>query len=188
MPIILLFSLFALLVFLFVQFVLNQYKKVPVNKVLIIYGRTPDGEPKYLTEGTAWVWPFIQKAAYLDLTPIRLVIRLKDVRNRKKESIYVAANVTVAISSNEDLVMEAANRFLTLTNDKIGYLAQDIVKRQLMIDFTSLDLDELYEDWKSTIGFLSYNIEKELNKVGLELINFNISEIQRNPKSNTKFY
>ena len=180
MPAIALFILFALLVFFVVNYVGSRYKKIPINKALIIYGHTPDGVPICLTEGTAFVWPVIQKGVYLDLTPMRLEIRLKGIPNRQKELIDVSTKVTVAISKDEDLLMEAANRFLELPTNKIGYLAQDIIKSQLMIDFTSLDIDDLYEDWSSTIGFLSFNIEKELNKVGLELINFNLSEIKRN--------
>lgn len=187
MPVVVLLILLVTMVFFIVQFIVSWYKKVPVNKVLIIYGRTSDGEPICVTEGTAFVWPILQKAAYLDLTPIRMKIRLKGIQNRKREIIEVSTNVTVAVSKDEDLVMEAANRFLGLTNDKIGYLAQDIIKSQLMIDFTSLDLDDLYEDWKSTLGFLTFNIEKKLNEVGLELLNLNISEIQQDTHK-TKFH
>jgi len=180
MPAVIILSLFLFMMIFMINFIMGQYKKVPVNKALIIYGHTPDGEPVCVTEGSIFVWPVIQKSAYLDLTPIRLEIRLKGIQNRQREFINLSTIVTVAISNDEDLIMVAANRFLNVKNDKIGYIAKDIIKSQLMIDFTSLDLDNLYEDWKSTTGFLSYNIDKELNKVGLELINLNISEIQKN--------
>lgn len=189
MPAVIILGLFVLLVAFLMSFIMGRYKRVPANKVLVIYGKTEKGgEPVCLTEGAHFVWPVIQDFAYLDLTAMRLDIQLKGIRNRQKDIINVFAQATVAISNDEDLVLEAANRFLGKPNKEIGLIAQDIISSQIKRDISTMKIEDFNEDWESTSGFIAYNITKALNEIGLDLINIHITDIQRNKGNITEIH
>lgn len=186
MPVlVLLFAFIFLIIFMF-SFLLRRYKRVPANKVLVIYGKTETGDTICRTSGAHFVWPVIQDYAYLDMAPIQIELNLKGVRNRNKESINVLSKITVAISDEEDLLMQAAKRLLGKTTFEINNLALDIARDQFKKDIASMDIENFDNEWEATSGFIEFNINKALNKVGLTLINMNISDIQRNVRNTTQ--
>jgi flotillin len=166
---------FLSLLFLFVA----RYKRCPSNKVLVISGRVGGGESaKCISGGGAFVWPVIQEYAYLGLEPIQIDIPLKDALSFENIRVAVPSVFTVAIGTEADVRQNAAIRLLSLTHDQIKRQAQDIIFGQLRQVIASMRIEEINKDRDAFLHRVQQSLEPELKKIGLVLINVNITDLK----------
>ena len=169
--IIVLLSLVALFV--------SRYKRCPANKVLVISGRVGGGESaRCISGGGAFVWPVIQEYAYLGLEPIQIDIPLKDALSFENIRVGVPSVFTVAIGTEAEVRQNAAIRLLTLTHDQIKRQAQDIIFGQLRQVIASMRIEEINRDRDAFLHRIQQSLEPELKKIGLVLINVNITDLR----------
>ena len=138
---------------LFVTFtaILARYKRCPSDKVLVIYGKTGrDASAKCIHGGAAFIWPVFQSYQFLDLTPISIECNLTN----------------------------AAERLLGLNIDDIRNIATDILFGQLRLVIATMDIEEINADRDKFLANVSTNVEAELRKIGLKLINVNVTDIR----------
>ena len=167
--------LFLSLVFLFVA----RYKRCPANKVLVISGRVGGGESaKCISGGGAFVWPVIQEYAYLGLEPIQIDIPLKDALSFENIRVAVPSVFTVAIGTEAEVRQNAAIRLLSLSHDQIKRQAQDIIFGQLRQVIASMQIEEINRDRDAFLHRVQQSLEPELKKIGLVLINVNITDLR----------
>ncbi len=174
---VLLFSL-ALLVSFMLFFFASRYKRCPSDKVLVIYGRTNSGSAKCLAGGAEFVWPVIQDYEYLDLTPISIDVDLQGALSKQNIRVNVPSRFTVAISNSEGVMQNAAERLLGKTNNDIMNIAKDIIFGQLRLVVATMDIEEINADRDKFLSNVSTNVGAELRKIGLQLINVNVTDIQ----------
>ena len=176
----------GLIVFVFFSLiitVLSRYKRCPSDKVLVIYGklgRDRDGNErssKCLHGGAAFIWPVIQSFQYLDLTPLSLGVDLKSALSRQNIRIDVPSRFTVGISTEPGIMQNAAERMLGLALSEVQELAKDIILGQLRLIIATMDIEEINSDRDKFLEAVSSNVESELKKIGLRLINVNITDI-----------
>src|SRR5690606_29210862 len=108
----------VLLAFLMLTWLVSRYKRCPSDKILVIYGRTGQGSAKTLAGGAAFVWPVIQDYAYLDLSPISIDVDLRGALSRQNIRVSVPSRFTVAISNEDGVTLNAAERLLGRTMDE----------------------------------------------------------------------
>jgi flotillin len=169
----------ALLVVLFVFFLVSRYKRCPSDKILVVYGKTGGGaSAKCYAGGAAFVWPVIQDYRYLDLTPLSIDGNLKDALSKQNIRVNVPSQFTVGIGEDESLMLAAANRLLSLNRDQVARLSQDIIMGQMRLVIANMDIEELNTDRDKFVSSVYSNVGEELHKVGLRLINVNVTDIQ----------
>ena len=71
----------------------------------------------------------------------------------------------------------AANRLLGLTPEAIGELAKDIIFGQLRLVIASMTIEQINSDRETFLRSIEQNVAEELNKIGLLLLNVNITDI-----------
>jgi flotillin len=163
------------LVILFV----SRYRRCPANKVLVISGRVGgDGAARCISGGGAFVWPVIQEYAYLSLEPIQIDIPLKDALSMENIRVAVPSVFTVAIGTEEEIRSNAAVRLLGLAHDAIKRQAQDIIFGQLRQVIASMKIEEINRDREGFLHRIQTSLEPELKKIGLVLINVNITDLK----------
>ena len=74
-------------------------------------------------------------------------------------------------------MQNAAERLLGLAQSNIQELAQEIIFGQLRLVVASMDIEEINSDRDKFLTNISQSVESELKKVGLKLINVNITDI-----------
>jgi len=74
-------------------------------------------------------------------------------------------------------MQNAAERLLGLTHDAVQELAQEIIFGQLRLVVASMDIEEINSDRDQFLSHITHSVEAELKKVGLKLINVNITDI-----------
>ncbi len=169
---------FAGLLFSTMLFLASRYKRCPSDRVLVIFGRVERGRSsKTLHGGGAFVWPLIQDYAYLDLTPITISIPLENALSLQNIRIHVPSTFTVGVSTTPEVVGNAAERILHLKQTAIEEMAKEIIFGQLRLTVASLTIEQINQDRESFLEAIRHNVEPELNKIGLHLINVNITDI-----------
>lgn len=157
----------------------SRYRRCPANKVLVISGRVGgDGAAKCISGGGTFVWPVIQEYAYLSLEPIQIDIPLKDALSLENIRVAVPSVFTVAIGTESEVRTNAAVRLLGLGHDQIKRQAQDIIFGQLRQVIASMKIEEINRDREGFLHRILTSLEPELKKIGLVLINVNITDLR----------
>lgn len=173
----------AVLLFSLLLVLLTRYKKCPSDKIMVIYGqvgRNKDGTSKSsicIHGGAAFVWPLVQAYQFLDLTPMSLQVDLVNALSRQNIRIDVPSRFTVGISTEQGVMQNAAERLLGLSLTSIQELAKDIIFGQLRLVVATMDIEEINTDRDKFLEAVSRNVETELKKIGLRLINVNVTDI-----------
>ena len=183
METIILVCVVVLLLFSTVTLLLSRYKKCPSDKVMVIYGKVgnnKDGSArsaKCIHGGAAFVWPVVQSREFLDLTPLSISVDLENALSRQNIRINVPSRFTVGISTEPGVMQNAAERLLGLKLQEIQELAKDIIFGQLRLVIATMDIEEINTDRDKFLEAVSRNVEGELKKIGLRLINVNVTDI-----------
>lgn len=179
-----------ILIFVLVVFVLgtliaiaSRYRKCPSDKILVIYGKvggtgTETKSAKCIHGGAAFIWPIVQAYQYLDLTPISINVNLSNALSRQNIRIDVPSRFMVGISTEEGIMQNSAERLLGLKLNEIQDLSQDIIFGQLRLVIATMDIEEINTNRDKFLESVSRNVETELKKIGLRLINVNITDIR----------
>jgi len=136
--------IFALLVIIYW---ISRYRRCPSNKILVVYGRVGGGRSaKVIHGGGTFVWPVIQAFSYLDLIPLTIDINLRNALSKQNIRVDVPSRFTVAISTDQQSMMSAAERLLGLQKVEIEDLAKDIIFGQLRATIATMDIEEINSD------------------------------------------
>ena len=159
--------------------ILRRYRRCPSDKILVIYGKTGrSSSAKCIHGGAAFIWPVFQDYAFLDLTPISIECNLTNALSRQNIRVDVPCRFTVGISTEPDSMTNAAERLLGLSIDNIQSIATDILFGQLRLVIATMDIEEINADRDKFLANVSANVEAELRKIGLKLINVNVTDIR----------
>ena len=171
---------------LFVTFtaILRRYKRCPSDKVMVIYGKTGKNKSGSISSarcihgGASFIWPVFQDYAFLDLKPISIECNLTNALSKQNIRVDVPCRFTVGISTEADSMTNAAERLLGLTIENIQNIATDILFGQLRLVIATMDIEEINADRDKFLAAVSQNVEAELRKIGLKLINVNVTDIR----------
>src|SRR4051795_3617368 len=168
----------VVLVLGFVFFLTSRYRRCPANKVLVVSGMVSGGNAaKCISGGGTFVWPVIQEYDFLSLEPIQIDIPLKDALSFENIRVSVPSVFTVAIGTDEAVRQNAAIRLLKLEQPQIKRQAQDMIFGQLRQVIASMRIEEINRDREKFLENIQTSLEPELKKIGLVLINVNITDI-----------
>ena len=158
-------------------FFASRYKRCPSDAILVIYGKVGDKTAKCIHGGGALVWPLIQDCSFLSLTPMTISIPLQGALSLQNIRVHVPSTFTVGISTDPSVMTNAAERLLGLNPPEIEQMAREIIFGQLRLTVASLTIEQINQDRESFLASVRRNVEPELNKIGLYLINVNITDI-----------
>src|SRR5688572_2427975 len=168
----------AVVGFITISALISRFQPLPSDKILVIYGRTGGTSAKSIHGGVAFIWPVIQDYAYLDLKPISIEANLTNALSRQNIRVDVPCRFTIAISTESDSMNNAAERLLGLKPEQIQELSKDILFGQLRLVIATMTIEEINSDRDKFLENISKNVDTELKKIGLKLINVNVTDIK----------
>lgn len=169
---------FLILMVSTITFLASRYKRCPSDKILVVYGKVGAGQSaNCIHGGGALIWPLIQDYAYISLTPMTISIPLQKALSLQNIRINVPSTFTVGISTEPEVMTSAAERLLHLSQPEIEEMAKEIIFGQLRLTVASLTIEQINQDRESFLDSVRKNVSPELNKIGLFLINVNITDI-----------
>lgn len=173
----------VVIVFALLMGILSRYRKCPSDKILVIYGKVGSDKngqarsAKCVHGGAAFIMPIIQSYQFMDLTPISINVDLKNALSKQNIRVDVPSRFTVGISTEPGIMQNAAERLLGLRMNEIQELAKDIIFGQLRLVVATMEIEEINNDRDKFLVAVSNNVEIELKKIGLRLINVNVTDI-----------
>lgn len=173
----------VVIVFALLMGILSRYRKCPTDKILVIYGKVGSDKngqarsAKCVHGGAAFIMPIIQSYQFMDLTPISINVDLKNALSKQNIRVDVPSRFTVGISTEPGIMQNAAERLLGLRMNEIQELAKDIIFGQLRLVVATMEIEEINNDRDKFLVAVSNNVEIELKKIGLRLINVNVTDI-----------
>ncbi len=175
---IILIAVAAIVLFVTISALISRYKRCPSDKILVIYGRTGGTSARCVHGGGAFIWPVIQDYAFLDLKPLSIEANLTNALSRQNIRVDVPCRFTIAISTETDSMNTAAERLLGLSYEQVQELAKDILFGQLRLVIATMTIEEINSDRDKFLDNISKNVDSELKKIGLKLINVNVTDIR----------
>src|SRR5665647_2513015 len=145
-------SIAVLFLFIMIVAMLKRYKRCPSDRILVVYGKVGKGieseyrSAKCIHGGAAFIWPVIQSYQFLDLTPISIEINLRSALSKQNIRVDVPSRFTVGISTEVNVMTNAAERLLGLTQETISNLAKDIIFGQLRLVVATMDIEEINDE------------------------------------------
>lgn len=168
----------VLFVFILLIAMIKRYKRCPSDRILVVYGKVGGGQSaKCIHGGAAFIFPVIQDYEFLDLTPISIEVNLVNALSKQNIRVNVPSRFTIGVSTEPGVMQNAAERLLGLGLADIQELAKEIIFGQLRLVVASMDIEEINSDRDKFLTNISKSVESELKKVGLKLINVNITDI-----------
>ncbi len=180
---VILITIAALFFFIIIVAMMRRYKRCPSDRILVVYGKIGRGDDREVRSsscihgGAAFIWPIIQSYAFLDLTPISIEINLTNALSKQNIRVDVPSRFTVGVSTEPNVMNNAAERLLGLSQDSISNLAKDIIFGQLRLVVATMEIEEINSNRDLFLAAVSSNVEAELKKIGLKLINVNVTDI-----------
>jgi flotillin len=167
-----------LFIFILITTLIKRYKRCPSDRILVVYGKVGGGQSaKCIHGGAAFIFPVIQDYEFLDLTPISIEVNLVNALSKQNIRVNVPSRFTIGVSTEPGIMQNAAERLLGLGLPEIQELAKEIIFGQLRLVVASMDIEEINADRDKFLANISQSVESELKKVGLKLINVNITDI-----------
>jgi len=168
----------VVLIFTTMMFLASRYKRCPSDRILVVFGKVGAGQSaKCIHGGGVFVWPLIQDYSYMSLRPMTISIPLQKALSMQNIRINVPSTFTVGISTEQEIMTSAAERLLNLSGGQIEEMAKEIIFGQLRLTVASLTIEQINQDRESFLSSIRKNVEPELKKIGLYLINVNITDI-----------
>jgi len=169
--------------FILIFSMFRRYKRCPSDRILVVYGKVGKGAEGTLTAkcihgGAAFIWPIIQDYSFLDLTPISLEVNLTSALSKQNIRVDVPSRFTVGISTEPAVMQNAAERLLGMQRPAIHDLAKDIILGQMRLVVAMMDIEEINNNRDKFLANIAGNVEAELNKIGLKMINVNVTDIK----------
>jgi len=145
------------------------------NEILIFSGRThhrPDGSQagyRVIFGGRAWRVPLIETVGRMDMRTIPIDVQVQGAYTRVGIALKVRAIAVVKISSHQDVVMNAVERFLGRDRSAIQLVAKETLEGNLRGVLATLTPEEVNEDRLKFADSLAQEVEHDLSKLGLHL-------------------
>ena len=172
-------ALAVFFVFIVLVTFFRRYKRCPSDRILVVYGKVGGGDSaKCIHGGAAFIWPVFQDYAFMDLTPISIEVNLTNSLSKQNIRVDVPSKFTVGISTEQGVMENAAERLLGLQRNDVHALAHDIIVGQMRLVVAMMDIEEINTNRDKFLLNVSHNVEVELKKIGLKLINVNITDIK----------
>ena len=168
----------VLLVAFFLAILVTQYKRCPSNRILVVYGKVGGQRAaRCIHGGGTFVVPLLQSYGYLTLEPLTIDIELQSALSKKNIRVNVPSTFTIGVSTDPNIMNNAAERLLGLDEHQISNQAKDIILGQMRLVIATLSIEEINQDREKFLDLVNKNVNFELNKIGLEMINVNIRDI-----------
>jgi flotillin len=170
----------VLVVVVFITFLmlLSRYKVIPSDKVIVVFGLVGKGRSSVCQHGGArFILPLVQSHQFLDLTPMTIEISLENALSKQNIRVSVPSRFTIGISTDPYIMQAAAERLLSMGQMEREDNARDIIFGQLRATIATMNIEEINSDREAFEEKIQENVEVELRKIGLRLINVNITDI-----------
>lgn len=152
-----------------------SYKKASTDEALLITGT----RKRIVIGGAGLAIPLFDRVDRLDLGLASVDVRTESyVPTNDYINIMIDGIVKVQISKDKDMIERAAQNFLNKSIEFIQESVQDVLEGNVREIIGQMTLEDIVKDRQKFVELVSQNAIPDLEKMGLEIISFNIQNIQ----------
>ena len=127
--------------------------------------------------GRAWRTPVIETASFMDMTTIPIYVAVQNAYSKNSIPLEVHAIANVKLSSHEEIVMNAVERFLGRDRSEIQRVAKETLEGALRGVLARLTPEEVNEDRLKFAAEISEEVGEDLAKLGLQVDTLKIQSV-----------
>lgn len=173
--------LIAAVIVIILLIVMTGYRKAPPDKVYIISGR--GDKKKYLIGKAGIKLPIIERIDTLSLRMITIDVRTSEpIPSGDFIDLNVDSVAVVKIPNDPKYIEKAAQNFLNRDEDYISEKIVNVLEGNLRESIGALPLRAIMSDRKAFGEKVSESATQDLEKLGMEVLSFNIQSISDNGK------
>jgi flotillin len=158
----------------------SRLKMPAPGEALIVYGSVAKAEGrglKVITEGSAFVWPGIQRYTTISLAAMPFNVGTGGIRTKDGVYIQIEAPTTLKVASTREAISLAAEMFARKSSSEIVEVARKTLEGHLRAICASMTLTEVNEDRKRLQQEMQEVSASDFAKMGLHIVSFNIEKI-----------
>lgn len=161
--------------------IMTGYRKAPPDKVYIISGR--GDKRKYLIGKAGIKLPVIERIDTLSLRMITIDVKTSEpIPSGDFIDLNVDSVAVVKIPNDPEYIERAAQNFLNRDEDYIAEKVVNVLEGNLRESIGALPLRAIMSDRKAFGEKVSESATQDLEKLGMEVLSFNIQSISDNGK------
>ena len=157
---------------LFIIFLLCSYTKAGPDEAIMISGL---GKRKILRGKAGWRIPFLQRKDKLSLKAFQVDIKTREsIPTNEFINIMVDGVANLKISSNPTLLERAFETILGMKEADLIEQVKQVLEGNMREIIGTVGIRQLVQDRKGVAEAVKENVIPDMEKLGLELVNFNI--------------
>lgn len=164
------------------RLVISLYKVCRADEILIITGKlfgAKDGEvAKVIHGGGTFVIPFLQQYSKLPVSPFTIDVNLKGALTKENILVDLPSNFTLRISVDPAIMKNAARSLISFNAKQIAEQAGEIIIGQFRAVVAGMTVMQINTDREAFLDSVEKNVNTELNKIGIEIVNVNVTDIK----------
>ncbi|MBR5344476.1 MAG: flotillin family protein [Clostridia bacterium] len=174
----LLVYLIPVAVILLIVYIAIGYLKAPPDTAFIISGL---GKRRILIGKAGWRFPFLERVDRLSLQVMSVDVKTSEaVPTNEFINVMVDGVANVKVSSNPKLLERAAEALLNMKQSQLIGMVTQVLEGNMREIVGSVGLKEMVQDRQGVAKKVAENVIPDMEKLGIELVNFNIQNFRDN--------
>ena len=166
---------------LLIVVILTTWKKIPNDHAAVIVGL---GKPKVVTGGGVFVIPLLQRMDMITLETLSLNVSIQNVKTSLGVAINADGYIIMKVKADDENILTAMQMFYCAneqrTKEKIVQQVQSLCEGKLREIVSTMTVEEIYDDREKFNASVNDIASRALAKIGLELKDFTINDINDN--------
>lgn len=168
----------AAILLLVILFFAMGYLKAPPDTAYIISGT---GRKRILIGKAGWRIPFLERVDKLSLQVMTVDVKTSEaVPTHEFINVMVDGVANVKISSDPELLPRAAEALLGMRQQDLIAMVTQVLEGNMREIVGSVGLKEMVQDRQGVAKKITENVVPDMNKLGIEVVNFNIQSFRDN--------
>lgn len=156
----------------------SGYLKAPPDTAYIITGL---GKKRILIGKAGWRMPFFERVDKLSLRVMQVDVKTSEaVPTNEFINVSVDGVANIKVSSNPALLQRAAEALLGMRQAELISLVTQVLEGNMREIVGSVGLKEMVQDRQGVAKKISENVVPDMEKLGIEVVNFNIQNFKDN--------
>ncbi len=166
------------IVILLILFLALGYLKAPPDTAFIISGL---GKRRILIGKAGWRFPFLERVDKLSLQVMSVDVKTSEaVPTNEFINVMVDGVANVKVSSDPKLLERAAEALLNMKPAQMIAMITQVLEGNMREIVGSVGLKEMVQDRQGVAKKVAENVIPDMEKLGIELVNFNIQNFRDN--------
>ena len=170
--------LIPIVIVLLLVYLALGYLKAPPDTAFIISGL---GKRRILIGKAGWRFPFLERVDKLSLQVMNVDVKTSEaVPTNEFINVMVDGVANVKVSSNPKLLERAAETLLNMKQSQMIAMITQVLEGNMREIVGSVGLKEMVQDRQGVAKKVAENVIPDMEKLGIELVNFNIQNFRDN--------